>query len=289
MTVVDKEKQGPSRLRMDDTEASGSCTCISKPLDRQEWIFQAFDASPDAMSISTLVEGRFIEVNRSFLDMTGYDRDEVIGRTAREVDFWYRPDDRRKLIRLINQNSGPLRNAGFHIRTKEGKSCLTRLSVNLIDLDGQPCLLIVYRELPAQDKSDPAEHLDWAVSRVREQLENCVTELSRIGDTISDADAHVSVKTINASLGLIVPTLVTSLREIQNLRASLSPHINHDDLFHLVLGLQRSTMYEAIEDAIGVIERTKNKFKSKELAELRLRLQNVLHKNTEIPACSTIS
>ncbi|MBN2294626.1 MAG: PAS domain S-box protein [Pirellulales bacterium] len=296
MANVDSPKQGlPSQSfpseKLPDSRA-GSICLDEKAADptKREWFLQAFDASPVAVSISTLSEGRFIEVNRSFLEMTGYTRDEIIGKTAKEIGFWYRPDDRHELIQMLHKTSGPLRHADFPIRTKMGEPCLAGLSVNLIDLEGLPCLLIVYRELAKDAKdsgNDLTAYLNWEVRRLRDQLEHCVAELTRIGDTISCPAHDVPVKTIGSSLGTLVPTLVTSLRSLQSIRESLNSDEQHDDLFHLILGLQRNTMLEAIEDAVKVIEKTKKKFKSKDLAELRLRLCSVLQKKDEIQPCSS--
>jgi len=71
----------------------------------------------------------------------------------------------------------------------------------------------------------------------------------------------------------MVPTMLECLRELQTLQEECDPDGDHADLFQLLFGLQRSRLIEAIQDAIDVIGKTKNKFKSKELAELRGRLR----------------
>src|SRR5574341_1687141 len=59
----------------------------------QERFVKAFQASPDAIAITSM-DGRYIDVNPSFQRLSGYSRDEVIGRTAREEDRWVNPWDR---------------------------------------------------------------------------------------------------------------------------------------------------------------------------------------------------
>ncbi len=49
---------------------------------------KAFKANPQPMSITTLNEGRYVDVNESFLAMSGYALDEVINRTAQELNIW---------------------------------------------------------------------------------------------------------------------------------------------------------------------------------------------------------
>ena len=50
--------------------------------------FKLFDSSPIWIVLATLTEGRHIEANRTFYLMTGYSREEVLGR--RSVDFGLR-------------------------------------------------------------------------------------------------------------------------------------------------------------------------------------------------------
>ena len=54
----------------------------------EERFATAFNASPIPLSIATLDDGRYVEVNESFLRITGLRREEVIGRTRLELDIW---------------------------------------------------------------------------------------------------------------------------------------------------------------------------------------------------------
>ncbi len=40
------------------------------------------------MTITSLRDGRFVDVNKSFEKQSGYAREEVIGRTAYELGLW---------------------------------------------------------------------------------------------------------------------------------------------------------------------------------------------------------
>ncbi|WP_392534604.1 PAS domain S-box protein [Nostoc sp. C117] len=107
---------------------------------------KAFSCSPDSITISTLEEGRFIEVNDSFVKLSGYERDEAIGKTSFELNLWVNDGDRLKLIEEL-QATGVIRNLEVEFRQKSGKLMTTLLSAEVIDLDGIPSLLAVHHDI----------------------------------------------------------------------------------------------------------------------------------------------
>ncbi|MBE8997328.1 PAS domain S-box protein [Nostoc sp. LEGE 12447] len=107
---------------------------------------KAFSCSPDSITISTLQEGRFIEVNDSFVELSGYERDEVIGKTSFELNLWVDDRDRLNLLNQL-QSTGVVRNLEFEFRQKSGKIITTVLSAEIIDLDNIPSILAVHHDI----------------------------------------------------------------------------------------------------------------------------------------------
>jgi PAS domain S-box-containing protein len=116
---------------------------------------KAFRASPDSITISTLEEGRFIEVNDSFVRLSGYQREEAIGHTAFELNIWVNSSDRIKLIQEL-QNNGFVRNREFEFRCKSGEVILCLVSVEIIDLDGVKCILAVNHDITERKRAEIA-------------------------------------------------------------------------------------------------------------------------------------
>ncbi len=58
---------------------------------------QIFENNSMPMAISTVADGRFVEVNRAFGETTGFTRDEVIGRTSADLNLFANPEIRKEL------------------------------------------------------------------------------------------------------------------------------------------------------------------------------------------------
>src|SRR5258708_24037595 len=99
---------------------------------KAEEIFRtAFNANPEPITIATIAEGRYIDVNESFLRITGYRREEVIGRTSLELNFWVRPEDRARLVELLWEQDS-VHDLEITYRTKSGEESIALHSAESI-------------------------------------------------------------------------------------------------------------------------------------------------------------
>lgn len=110
----------------------------------EEKFSRIFRAAPMATSISTLAEGRFIDVNDSFARLLGYSSpDEIIGRTSTEINLWIEPEDRQRIISLARTG----RKVGQHnegrVRTRSGEIRMVMGSAEVVEIGGRACLLIM--------------------------------------------------------------------------------------------------------------------------------------------------
>ncbi len=101
---------------------------------------QIFQLAPIAMTISTLVDGRYGDDNSALLETTGYTREEIIGRTAHELSVYADPDSFR-LVRELLQDQGSVRGLEMALRIKNGSVRTVIMSADIIELSGRPCLL----------------------------------------------------------------------------------------------------------------------------------------------------
>lgn len=116
---------------------------------------KAFRSSPDPICVATLDEGRFIEVNDAYVDLIGYSREEAIGRTSCELGFWSKPEERKEMLRLLKEH-GAVRNLEVWFGVKSGEKRWGLLSVERIELDGQPCLISVTHDVTERKRLEKA-------------------------------------------------------------------------------------------------------------------------------------
>jgi PAS domain S-box-containing protein len=116
----------------------------------EEKFQKVFQSSPIPFSITTVEEGRFLDVNAAFEQRYGYSRGEVIGHTVHELKIWEDPADRAFMITQLNKG-GPIRNVITRLRMKWGELKLTAYSADKIQFDGQACILAVSADLPEYD------------------------------------------------------------------------------------------------------------------------------------------
>jgi PAS domain S-box-containing protein len=111
----------------------------------EEKFTKVFRASPVAFSITTVEQGRFIDVNQAFEHRYGFSRDELIGRTILELGIWDDPEDRPRMVEEIRQH-GWIRNRPTRLRKRSGEIIEAVFSAQLLELEGQRCILAVTEE-----------------------------------------------------------------------------------------------------------------------------------------------
>jgi len=113
----------------------------SRGRQAEERFAKSFKANPQPMSLTRLADGFYIDVNDSFLTMSGYKREEVIGHTSLELNIWKTPGHRAKFIQRLKQN-GSIVNFEMKFRTKDGSFRVLLSSAERIEVSGEDCLLI---------------------------------------------------------------------------------------------------------------------------------------------------
>ncbi|MDU9407543.1 PAS domain S-box protein [Pseudomonas sp. zfem001] len=149
--------ESTAKLQLDDAgqpqRMVGTLVDISERLLREqrlqaseEKFAKAFHSSPDAITITERDTGRYIEINEGFTRITGYQGWEVIGRTVHELSIWAYPEERVRMIEHLTQH-GQVLHMEMHGRHRDGEVRLVDVSVQPIELNDVPCLLLTARDI----------------------------------------------------------------------------------------------------------------------------------------------
>jgi len=130
---------------------------------------KAFQASPDAINLTRLSDGTYFEVSEGFEKISGWTREEVLGRTALELNIWADPRERDHAVGLIRQH-GEFTGLEITFRRKDGRLITGQMSGKIMEVGGVACLLSVTRDITDRKLAESA--LRAAEQRLRTVLAN---------------------------------------------------------------------------------------------------------------------
>ncbi len=112
--------------------------------------------SPDGVLITRLADGLIVDANDVFLRMIGWRREEAVGHTTLELGLWEDPTARAALLEEIDK-SGSATGVLFRLRSSDGAPRVVEATVQLIELDGEACVLSVDRDVTERER-EAVEH-----------------------------------------------------------------------------------------------------------------------------------
>lgn len=110
-----------------------------------------FEHSPITVALTTLPEGIFSDVNQAFIDMFGYSREEVLGKTTVELGLWLHASDRDHFLQLLRDN-GFVQNFEVEMCRKGGEAISVLLSGVSLEISGRACVLSNLMDISEQKR-----------------------------------------------------------------------------------------------------------------------------------------
>ena len=129
----------------------------------------AFETGPDPIMLTRLRDGVYVDINKSFVSMTGYPREDVVGKSAYDdVRLWSVLKERDDFLMGLERDS-EIRNMPMRITLRDGtvRECL--ISASIFELGGAPHILALIRDISELRSAQ----------RDRDQLTEQVIEKSR--------------------------------------------------------------------------------------------------------------
>ncbi len=114
---------------------------------------KVFQASPDIIVLTSLNDGRLVDVNERLKDATGYIPEEIIGKRTDELQFWVDPTERDRYIALLMRD-GRVRDLEVKFRIKSGEVRDTLISGEIIELQYGKYILGVIRDITDRKRDE---------------------------------------------------------------------------------------------------------------------------------------
>ncbi len=163
-----------------------------KLIESEERFSTAFHSSQEAISISRISDGMYIDVNDAFCSTFEISRGQVIGRTSKELELWVNPEQRNEIIKSLENGQPPIFEVQYRART--GRTGFMQASMARIHLAGDECLLIFGRDVTARKLAE---------EKLRESEENYRTFVEQGFDGIMFVDEQGNIAEWNHAFELL--------------------------------------------------------------------------------------
>jgi PAS domain S-box-containing protein len=139
----------------------------------EEMFSKAFRSSPVGIVIWTIGGGLFLNVNDSFVKISGYSREKIVGNTLNDVDLFLSMHDYNKIVHVL-ERQGHVRNFDTKFRTSTHEIRQVTISAEKIMLYDEPCMIATIEDITEK------KILEKEILRISEQ------ERQAIGQDLHD-------------------------------------------------------------------------------------------------------
>lgn len=147
--------------------------------ESEERFRTTFYASPDAVGISRLDDGVYVDVNPGFTEIMDYTRDEVIGKSSITLNTWHNSDDRQRFTKALTKD-GRVSNLESEFQTKTGDIKIGLISASIISLQNEAHILSITRDITEIKAIEHALAQDHqALKKALEDLEHAQEKIVR--------------------------------------------------------------------------------------------------------------
>lgn len=121
--------------------------------ENEEKFAKAFYSNPAGMAI-TNVDGKIIEVNDAYANITGYKKDELLGKTVIDLNI-ISNEERENVLKRLNSGS-PIYNEEREIQTKTGEKQIVLFTVGFIEYGGEKRVFSIIYDITNLKKIEKA-------------------------------------------------------------------------------------------------------------------------------------
>ncbi len=149
--LLDPETEAPLEWLFIFRDTTKQARALEQARSTQELFYEAFELGPLLMSITTVEEGKYLFVNENFTKVSGYTKEEALGKTSTELAI-VRPED-RDMMRHLLQSRGRIDGLGLLLRRKDGQALHCVYFGEIISVNGEKRLLSVVEDITVRRRA----------------------------------------------------------------------------------------------------------------------------------------
>ncbi len=214
----------------------------------EERFASVFEAAPMAIVVSRVSDQHYIDVNPEFLRASGYSREEMIGRTPHDLEFWVDPREFEDVGQILREQ-GKVLNREVQFRLKSGRLADAVVSVVPVTIGGEACLLTLVRDITLEKRA--RQQLEESEARYRQVAAELQRTLDLSLDIIATFGPDAKLISVNAACERILgytPEELTgrSLLELVHPDDQMAPHaVGADTLQESTADQQGAPLYQS--------------------------------------------
>lgn len=259
---------------------------VEKRLKASEDLFvNAFKTSKDSVNVNRLEDGTYLKINDGFMNILGYTREEVIGKSSLDLKIWRNPEDRARLVEGIKKN-GYYDDLEAEFIHKDGHIITGLMSASVQEMDGEKVIVNVSKDITKlrfmeEELKQINKNLEQKVQEEilrRKNSEQMLYEQKKLADMgkMINAIAHQWRQPINA-LGLYAQEIALLYREseltddiindFENVHMGLVTHLSEtiDDFRSFFKPDKDVKEFEIIFEVINLIKLISVQFNTKNI------------------------
>ena len=202
---------------------------------QEEKFSKAFKHSPYGIIISSLNEGRIIEINDGYERMTGYKAADVLGRTSKQKKIWLNDADRDAFVEELSKN-GRVLNRIIQIRKANGELMTGEFSSEIIYINNEKCVLSALNDITEKKKAE------YELHKSQQMLRRFASHLQTVGEEEKIMLATQIDNELNQ-------TLVALKMDIGNLKQKLK-NVEANSITEELL-LKLDDVYKVVGNSLG--------------------------------------
>ena len=131
----------------------------------------AFQTSPDSIVMNRVSDGMYLDINDGYTKLSGYTREDVVGKTTFDIHLWQNLNDRQRMIDML-QRDGYVENMEAVFRMKDGSLVHGLASARLLRINQEDVTLSVARDITHYKKAQAEQEKLQAQLQQAQKMES---------------------------------------------------------------------------------------------------------------------